>query len=62
MALTDGGELIVFAAETAEFQPLARYELAESGTYAHPVLTGEGVLIKDDSSLSLWGIPGSEDE
>ncbi len=63
LALTDGGELIVLAADATEFRPLARYEVAQSGTYAHPVPTRQGVLIKDASSLSLWQIPdaGAED-
>ncbi len=58
VALTDGGELIVLPADGGEFQPLARYEVAQSSTYAHPVPTRQGVLIKDTSSLSLWQTPG----
>ena len=63
LTLTDGGELLVLAADAAEFEPLARYEVAQSGTYAHPVPTRQGVLIKDISSLSLWQIraAGTED-
>jgi len=62
LTLTDGGELLVLAADAAEFEPLARYEVAQSGTYAHPVPTRQGVLIKDISSLSLWQISGAGTE
>ena len=62
VAITDGGELIVLATDATKYQPLARYEVAESGTYAHPVPTQQGVLIKDASSLALWQVPESGTE
>jgi outer membrane protein assembly factor BamB len=54
LALTNEGELLVLGAEASSFAPVRRYTVAESPTWAHPVPTSGGILIKDDSSLSLW--------
>ncbi|HEY3175627.1 MAG TPA: PQQ-binding-like beta-propeller repeat protein [Candidatus Polarisedimenticolia bacterium] len=54
LALTDGGELIVLPAASKEFSPLARYRVAESPTWAHPVPVPHGVIVKDRTDLSLW--------
>ena len=62
IALNDGGELIVLAAADSSFRPLARYQVAESATYAHPVPTPRGILIKDASSLALWRTPGQTED
>jgi len=55
LALTSEAELFVIDPTAAEFLPVARYDVADSATYAHPVPTGRGVLIKDGSTLALWG-------
>ena len=52
--LTDGAELIVQPVAGDEFAPVARYEVANTSTWAHPVLLPEGVLIKDLEHLTLW--------
>jgi hypothetical protein len=33
-----------------------RYKLAESQTWAHPVLVPGGVLIRDATGLTLWSL------
>jgi hypothetical protein len=30
--------------------------VAESGTYAYPVLAGKGIYVKDQESLTLWTV------
>ncbi len=56
VVLTTGGELI-FAPKSANgFQPAARYTVADSPTWAHPVLAGREILVKDASSLALWSV------
>lgn len=59
VVLTDSAELIVLSPEAAEFAPLRRYTVADSQTWAHPVPAGGGFLIKDLSSLALWGFEGN---
>jgi outer membrane protein assembly factor BamB len=53
LALTNGAELFVIDPAASEFAPIARYTVAESATYAHPVPRGGGLLIKDSSTLAL---------
>lgn len=54
MALTPQGELTVFEPSDQEFKKLASYKVAGSDTYAHPVLAGNRLFIKDQDSLALW--------
>ena len=57
--LTDSAELILLRPDADEFSPLRRYTVADSQTWAHPVVTHDGFLIKDLSSLALWEFEGS---
>ncbi|HEY7545674.1 MAG TPA: PQQ-binding-like beta-propeller repeat protein, partial [Blastocatellia bacterium] len=52
--LTSEAELIVTAKSAKSFEQVARYTVADSPTYSHPVFSGNRVLIKDASSLALW--------
>jgi outer membrane protein assembly factor BamB len=54
LALPSNGELIVIQPNTKEFTVLARIEVFETGTYAHPVVAGNRIFIKDDNTLALW--------
>ena len=53
-ALTTAGELLVLKASDTEYQELARYKVATTATWAHPVILPDGVLIKDESKLTSW--------
>jgi hypothetical protein len=39
-----------------EFKQLAKYKVAESGAYAHPVISGKRIFIKDKDSLVLYTV------
>jgi len=54
--LTDGAELTVARSDAILFEVLKKYSVADSPTWAHPVLVGSRVLIKDASSLALLSI------
>ena len=54
LVLTSDGELLVLEAEAESFSPVRRYVVADTPTWAHPVPTSSGILVKDDSRLSLW--------
>ncbi len=56
-ALTTTGDLIVFRASDKQFEPLARYKVAETATWAHPVIFPNAVLVKDELNLTYWQIP-----
>ena len=52
-ALTPSAQLIFFA-PGKEFKQLASYKVAEGGTHAYPVLSGNRIFIKDKDALTLW--------
>lgn len=48
--------LLVLPPDAASFSPTHRYRLSETAaTFAHPVPTDLGILVKDESGLSLYG-------
>jgi outer membrane protein assembly factor BamB len=55
-ALTPAAQLIVFEPNGKEFKQIARYKVAEGGTYAYPVVAGNRLFIKDKNALTLWTI------
>ena len=50
--LTTDADLLVLPQRGDTFAPARRYRVAESPTWAHPVVTSEGVLVKDRDSLA----------
>jgi outer membrane protein assembly factor BamB len=55
-ALTTNSELLVMQPATPASLPVhKRYKVSESSeTWAHPVILGDSILIKDKDSLTLW--------
>jgi outer membrane protein assembly factor BamB len=58
LVLGSDGTLLVLAPDAASFAPSRRYQVAESATYAHPVPTDAGLLIKDEDGIALYARPG----
>jgi hypothetical protein len=54
LALTDEAKLIAMAGNGTAYQPVANYQVADSPTWAHPVLMGKNILVKDETRLTLW--------
>lgn len=54
LILTPAADLIVARQNNKAFQPLRKYSVADSPTWAHPVVLGRGILIKDATNLALW--------
>lgn len=54
--LNTDAELIVAKASPAAFAPVRTYRVAESETWAHPLVMAEGIVIKDFESLTLWTV------
>jgi hypothetical protein len=46
--------LIVARGSRTAFDPLRRYAVANSPTWAQPVISGNRVFVKDLSTLTLW--------
>jgi outer membrane protein assembly factor BamB len=54
LALPSTSELIVFKPSSTEYAEMTRIKVAETPTYAHPVVAGNRVFVKDQDSLTLW--------
>lgn len=52
--LNDDAELIVAKARRGGFEPIVRYTVADSATWAQPTISGNRIFVKDVRSLSLW--------
>ena len=52
LLLKDNAELIVARASGDGFEPLHRYKVADSATYANPLVRPQGIVVKDNTSLS----------
>lgn len=53
LVLTTEGELLLVDPSGPAFQLLRRWPVAASATWAHPAVTPEGVLVKDEGSLAF---------
>ena len=53
LALTPASELIAFKAGDKAYSEIARIKVADSPTYAYPVLSGNRIFIKDQESVAL---------
>ncbi len=56
LALPSSSELIVFKPSDSEYSELAKIKVAEAESYAHPVISGNRIFVKDVESLTLWTI------
>jgi outer membrane protein assembly factor BamB len=54
LVLTSDAELIVARAGGATFEPLRRYTVAKSPTWACPLFAGKNILVKDFETLIMW--------
>jgi outer membrane protein assembly factor BamB len=55
-SLEHDGELVVLRHNRAKFEPLKRYKVAATETWAQPTISGSRVFVKDVSSLTLWTV------
>lgn len=57
LALTPASQLVVFEPGAKEFKEVARIKVADSPTYAYPVVSGNRIYVKDQNSVTLWRVP-----
>ena len=57
LVLPSDGELIAFKPSDKEFAELAKFKVADTATYAHPVVAGKRIFVKDQNSVTLWTLP-----
>ncbi|MFQ5810211.1 MAG: PQQ-binding-like beta-propeller repeat protein, partial [Armatimonadota bacterium] len=56
LALPSTSELIAFKPSGDAYAQLARIKVSDTATYAHPVIAGNRVFVKDRDALTLWTI------
>ncbi len=56
LALPSTSELIAFKPDGKEYVELAKIKVSETPTYAHPVIAGNRVFIKDKETVTMWTI------
>jgi outer membrane protein assembly factor BamB len=56
LALTPGMQLIAFQPTDKGYTEQARIKVADSATYAYPVVSGNRIYIKDREAVTLWTI------
>ena len=62
LALVNHGELHIIEATGDGFRKAASYQVANSPTWAPPVLLKRGLLVKDHEALTLWSLPDAGGE
>ncbi|MHB8520065.1 MAG: PQQ-binding-like beta-propeller repeat protein [Limisphaerales bacterium] len=56
LALPGNSELIAFKPSGKQYEELAKIKVADTPTYAHPLIAGNKVFVKDKETLTLWTI------
>ncbi len=54
VVLANDSELIVYKPSDKEYSEITRYKVAETPTYAHPIISGNRVFVKDQESVAMW--------
>ena len=58
LALTTDSTLYLLPPSAAGFAPAAQYVVARSPVWAHPLVTGEHIIVKDETTLASFSIKG----
>jgi outer membrane protein assembly factor BamB len=56
VVLTTDAELLVVRRSPDKYEELKRYKVAESETWAQPVLVPGGIVIRDGGAITLWSL------
>jgi len=56
VALNNEGQLTIARVDAKSFEVIRQYTVAESPTWAHPLVMSDGVVIKDLKTLARWGV------
>lgn len=56
LALCNNSDLIAFKSDNKQYEELASFKVAETEIWAHPVIAGNRIYIKDKESLAMWAI------
>jgi outer membrane protein assembly factor BamB len=54
--LTNDANLTVVRNSGKAFETIRRYQVADSATWAHPIVFDNQILVKDEATLALWSL------
>ncbi len=54
--LSSDMNLVVFKPSEKDFEEVAKYKVAETPTWASPILDGKRIFVKDRDSIAMWSI------
>jgi len=54
LALPSTSELIVFNPDGKKYSEITRYKVSDTPTYAHPVISGNRIFVKDQEALTMF--------
>ena len=54
LALPSDSELIAYKPSESRYEELARFKVSETPIYAHPIIAGNRVYVKDQENLAMW--------
>ncbi len=57
MALPSSSELIVFKPTAERFEQIVQIKVAQTPSYAHPVVAGNRIVVKDQDAVTMWALP-----
>ena len=57
IALTVNGELSAYLPSDKQYTELAHYKMGDPEIWAHPIVAGKSIFIRDKESVTLWTIP-----
>jgi hypothetical protein len=56
MALTPASQLLVFKPDAKGYSEVAKIKVADSPTYAYPVVSGNRIYIRDQGSVTAYTV------
>jgi outer membrane protein assembly factor BamB len=56
LALPATSNLIAFKPDAKQYEEVAKIKVAESATYAHPVISGKRIFVRDQDAVTLYTI------
>ena len=54
LALPATSELIAFKPDAGQYVELAKIKVSDTQTYAHPVVAGKRIFVKDQDAVTMW--------
>ncbi len=54
LGLTSDSHLLVFRPSKKGYEEIANYKVADSATWAAPIVSGKRIFVKDRDSITLW--------